>query len=321
MDQNTQWAYRISFALQWVLPVPLAIGIFLAPESPWWLYRTGQKEAAERSLRGLQSADTTDEELANTLPMMEHTISIEKEMEKSGSYFDLFKGVNLRRTEVTVFTYIVQELCVPLVSYVVYFLKQTGIPTAMSFNFGIIQYALAIVGVAWVLTPKFGRRTLILTGTTFMMSTTMLIGFLGIPSTSKNTNFAYAIGSILLVEYVVFFMTCGPVIYTVVTEIPLSFLRTKSVALARAMYHLNVLIYGQLVPRTIQNTAWGWAAKSGFLYGGCMLTGLIWAYFRLPETKGRTFAEIDILFKNGVSARKFSKTKVDLATETVSEEA
>ncbi len=176
------------------------------------------------------------------------------------------------------------------------------------------------VVIAWFLTPKFGRRTLILSGTFFMMSTTVIIGFLGIKDTNKHKSFAYAIGSILLIEYFVFFMTCGPVIYTVVTEIPSNYLRTKSVALARAAYNVNVLIYGQLVPRMIQKASWNWGAKSGFFYGGCMAVGLCWAYFRLPETKGRTFAEIDILFKNKVKARDFSKTKVDLSTQTVSRE-
>jgi SP family general alpha glucoside:H+ symporter-like MFS transporter len=51
-----------------------------------------------------------------------------------------------------------------------------------------------------------------------------------------------------------------------------------------------------------------------------MCIGIIWGYFRLPETKDRTFAEIDILFMNGVSARDFPKTKVDLANQTVSRE-
>ena len=37
----------------------------------------------------------------------------------------------------------------------------------------------------------------------------------------------------------------------------------------------------------------------------------IWAYYRLPEPKGRTYAELDILFDKHVSARKFSKTYVD----------
>lgn len=37
---------------------------------------------------------------------------------------------------------------------------------------------------------------------------------------------------------------------------------------------------------------------------------MIWTYFRLPEPKGRTYGELDILFENRVSARNFSKTDV-----------
>lgn len=32
----SQWAYRIPFAVQWAWFPPLALGIFLAPESPWY---------------------------------------------------------------------------------------------------------------------------------------------------------------------------------------------------------------------------------------------------------------------------------------------
>jgi SP family general alpha glucoside:H+ symporter-like MFS transporter len=34
-------------------------------------------------------------------------------------------------------------------------------------------------------------------------------------------------------------------------------------------------------------------------------------YFRLPEPSGRSFAEIDILFERGISARKFKTTDVN----------
>jgi hypothetical protein len=37
----------------------------------------------------------------------------------------------------------------------------------------------------------------------------------------------------------------------------------------------------------------------------------IWCWFRLPETKDRTFGEIDLLFENNIPARKFKHTKVD----------
>lgn len=36
----------------------------------------------------------------------------------------------------------------------------------------------------------------------------------------------------------------------------------------------------------------------------------IWAYFRLPEFKGRSFRELDVLFERGISARKFKDTEV-----------
>jgi SP family general alpha glucoside:H+ symporter-like MFS transporter len=37
----------------------------------------------------------------------------------------------------------------------------------------------------------------------------------------------------------------------------------------------------------------------------------VWAYFRLPEPKGRTYEEWDILFEKKVSVRKFAKANVD----------
>ncbi|OXC62623.1 hypothetical protein AYX13_06968 [Cryptococcus neoformans] len=42
----------------------------------------------------------------------------------------------------------------------------------------------------------------------------------------------------------------------------------------------------------------------------CFLV-LIYAYFRVPEPSGRTFAELDILFERKVPARKFKTTEVN----------
>lgn len=57
--------------------------------------------------------------------------------------------------------------------------------------------------------------------------------------------------------------------------------------------------------------AWGWGAKTGFFYAGTNLLCLIWCWFRLPESKDRSFGELDILFENKVPARKFRTTKAD----------
>jgi SP family general alpha glucoside:H+ symporter-like MFS transporter len=39
------------------------------------------------------------------------------------------------------------------------------------------------------------------------------------------------------------------------------------------------------------------------------------AYFFLPEMKGRSYREIDILFKRKVPARQWAKTEIDIATD------
>ena len=56
--------------------------------------------------------------------------------------------------------------------------------------------------------------------------------------------------------------------------------------------------------------AWNWGAKTGFFWAGVGGLCSIWAYFRVPEPKGRSYAEMDMLFEAGVSARKFKETDV-----------
>lgn len=43
----------------------------------------------------------------------------------------------------------------------------------------------------------------------------------------------------------------------------------------------------------------------------------MYTYFNLPEPKGRTFAQMDVLFERRISARKFHKTEVDVFAENV----
>ena len=56
--------------------------------------------------------------------------------------------------------------------------------------------------------------------------------------------------------------------------------------------------------------------RSFFWSGLCFLC-IIYTYFRVPEPRGRTFAELDLLFERGVSARKFESTPVNVFEETV----
>lgn len=37
----------------------------------------------------------------------------------------------------------------------------------------------------------------------------------------------------------------------------------------------------------------------------------MWTFFRLPEPKGKTYAELDVLFERRVNARKFNSSTAD----------
>ena len=58
-------------------------------------------------------------------------------------------------------------------------------------------------------------------------------------------------------------------------------------------------------------TDWNWAGMTDFFFAGITLVLAVFIYFMLPECKGRSYAELDVLFENKVSARKFHKTNVD----------
>lgn len=65
-------------------------------------------------------------------------------------------------------------------------------------------------------------------------------------------------------------------------------------------------------------TAWNWRNYAGFFWGGMCLLCIVYTFFRVPEPTGRTFAELDVLFEQGTSARKFKTTKVDVFAHSFS---
>ncbi|GKT89396.1 MFS alpha-glucoside transporter [Colletotrichum tofieldiae] len=68
LSRQADWAWRIPYALQWVFPIPIIIGVTLAPESPTWLVRKGRLTDARKALRRLASPSVTDAQLDVTWP-------------------------------------------------------------------------------------------------------------------------------------------------------------------------------------------------------------------------------------------------------------
>lgn len=209
-------------------------------------------------------------------------------------------------------TWVIQQTSgSPMIGWGTYFMIQAGLAQANAYSLGVGQSAMGFVGTvgSWFLMPHFGRRTLYLWGQVVMFIILMIIGGLGVPALS--TSIGWASGALILILTFVYDFTVGPVCYSLVAELPSTRLRIKTVVLSRNVYNLFGIVIGIVQPRFMNPTALNWRGKTCFFWGGLNLIGIVWTYFRLPEPKGLTYAELDVLFENKVSARKFRKVEVD----------
>lgn len=245
--------------------------------------------------------------------MMVHTNNLEKELESGTSYWDCFKGVDLRRTEISCIAWGSQTLsgfC--LQANNTYFFENAGLADSNAYKLSLGFYALGIVGniSSWFLITKFGRRTIYLGGFCIMTMLMFIIGFLSLaPASNSGAQWATAI--ILLVWVLFYDLTLGPVAYAIVSETSATRLRNKTIGLARNTMNLVGLINSVVSPYMINPTQGDWKGKAGFLAGGLSTLCLLWGYFRMPELKGRTYEEVDILFEKHIPARAFGSYEVD----------
>ncbi|KAK3711381.1 hypothetical protein LTR37_009761 [Vermiconidia calcicola] len=323
-SRDDQWAYRIPYALQWMWIPGLLVGIFLAPESPWWLVRRGRVDEAKKALLRLTSTNReTDFDADETVAMMVHTTALEEKITTGAGYLDCFKGTDLRRTEIVCMCWAIQNLSGNAFSnYSTYFLTQAGVPDSEAYSFALGQYAINIVGTigAWFLMSRgIGRRSLYLYGLCALFTMLFVMGCLGFVSESNRDQAGLATGSLMIVWAMCYQLTVGTVCYSLVAELSTRRLQIKTVVLGRNLYNVVGIITNVLTPYMINPSAWGWSNFTAFFWAGLCFCCIIYTYFRIPEPRGRTFAELDMLFEQKISARNFAKTEVDPFAETVDE--
>ncbi|KAG8407199.1 hypothetical protein J3458_020689 [Metarhizium acridum] len=309
--RTDEWAYRIPFAVQWVWPVPILAGVLFAPESPWWHMRKNDRTSAKASLLRLTSPSHTTFNPDATLALIEHTNEKERQLKEGVSYVDCFRGVDLRRSEIVIGIWLVQTLGGQnLMGYFSYFLTQAGMDPRNSFSLSMGQYALGMVGTAgsWLLMSRVGRRRIHFGGLCCQFVLLIVVGGL---SFSTDNGSVWAIGAMLIIFTFVYDFTVGPVTYSLVSELSSTRLKSKTIVLARAAYNASNIFVNVMTNYQLSSTAWNWGARTAFFWAGSCLLSVVWVFFRLPEPKGRTYAELDELFEKRVPARKFAKTHVD----------
>ncbi|GAW00411.1 maltose permease [Lentinula edodes] len=312
LNVDSDWSWRLPFVVQWVWVIPLFMIVFFSPPSPWWLVRRGRLDDAEKSVRRLTNPEyVSDNDIKNTVAMMVHTNELETQAQAGTTYIQCFTKTDRRRTEIVMMTFAMQLLSGEnLIGQGVQFLQSAGVGTQLSFDLNMVLNSMFIIGtiVSWGLLTHFGRRTLYTAGMGCMAVVLFVIGGLGFISSNNAT---MTVGGLLIALNFIYNCTLGPLCYTIIGEVSSTRLRQKSIALSRIAYQIMNIICGIIVPRMINTTAWNWGAKSGLFWGGSALLSTLYCLLRLPETKHRSYGELDLLFENKVPAWRFKSTKVD----------
>lgn len=217
--------------------------------SPWWLQRQDRYKDAEDALKRLAS-DKVDVKPA--LAAIVETDRVEREMEAGSQYADVFKKINIRRTEISVGVYVIQVLCgIYLVGYATYFFTLAGLPTDDAFDMGVGFLALGFVGtcLSWVLLVHFGRRRIYNCGLAALAVIQLLIGILDcVPGYTSKPGLSWAQAVLMLIWNFIYGWSVGPICFVIICEASATRVRSKTIAIATAAQAMAGIVMTVAIP-------------------------------------------------------------------------
>lgn len=98
--------------------------------------------------------------------------------------------------------------------------------------------------------------------------------------------------------------------YTMMAEIPTSSLRGVTQSMATMVNGLSNSVWSFALPYMINPDQAAMGGKVAFVFFALLVLADGFVFWFYPETKGRSFEEIDELFRRGVAPRKFKGTRL-----------
>ncbi|EJU03827.1 MFS monosaccharide transporter [Dacryopinax primogenitus] len=303
-DRPNHSSYQLPIGLQFIWAFILCFGMIFLPESPRFFVRKGQDEKAAKALGFLLSLPPTD-------PIVEGEMAeicanwIEEQQMAGTSWFALFSWGRSRilfRTFVGTWLQAWQQLTG--INFIFYygttFFQNSGIPNPflISVATNIVNVFMTIPGILAV--DRLGRRTLLICGALLMLICEFLIAIIGVTISVENQSGQKALVALVCIYIAGFASTWGPIAWVVVGEIfPLN-VRAKGVAISVASNWLWNFGIGYATPYLVDTAPGdlGLGPKVFFIWGSTCTAAMLFAFFFVPETKGLSFEQVDILIQH-----------------------
>jgi len=283
---NTENNWRWMFATGIVPSVLFFAGLFFIPESPRWLFKAGRHEESLKVLTrigGESLAKVEIVEIAESLKGSSSTVSLGELFKPSArkvmivgfllAVFVQISGIN------TIVDYAPKILLAAGVE-----INNALLQTSLV---GLINFIFTFVAILFI--DKIGRRSLYLIGSTGMVITLIMLAI----SFYLKMQGIFTLICILL--FIAFFASCiGPVFWTLVSEIFPNRIRGKALAFASFTQWIFNFLVVLLFPHFLASVG---GAKTFLFLAIMSLFQLLFTYFYVPETKGKSLEEIEQLWK------------------------
>jgi SP family galactose:H+ symporter-like MFS transporter len=285
------YAFAGSGGWRWMLglaAVPgllLGLGMIYLPESPRWLAKHGQTEKARNILARIRG----NSDISSEFQEIESTLSQGSER---GNLSELFGPAVRPALIVGIGLAVFQQITG--INTVIYYaptiLQSAGISSASgailaTAGIGVVNVLMTLVAM-WLI-DRMGRRPLLLTGTAGICITLGILGFAFL----KPGGGLAQVAVVTLMAYVASFaISLGPIFWLLISEIyPLKIRGLAQGTAAAANWAANLVV--SLTFLTLVE-ALG-PTRTFWLYALFAVATWIFAYYLVPETKGRTLEEIE----------------------------
>ena len=293
----TSGNWRLMLGLSAVPGFLLIFAMLPLPDSPVWYLKDRKPEAAQEAFHKIRP----DESAADNLSAVESHLG-----SRTDSWSEVFARRWRKPLVIGVGLAVLQQLTG--INAIIYYADKifaaAGFRTpadqtaATTWSIGAVNILFTFIAVLYI--DRLGRRPLLLAGLMGMGASLVVVGacsrslsHVRIDSTS-HVNHPTDAGVVTLVALVVYIATfafsLGPVVWTVINEIYPSRVRGRGVAVATAANWFTTWLVSQIfltLVETIGEPATFW------LFAAVCVVAFVFVWKLVPETKGKSLAEIE----------------------------
>ncbi len=301
--------WRLMLGVSAVPAVLLVLVLIPMPDTPRWLVRVGRNDDASKALHKVRPEIDADAALA--------AIAAQNEVDGDGAAWrDVFSSKLRKPLMVGIGLAVFQQFTG--INAIIYYSDKifaaAGFATpadqasATTWAVGGVNVLATIIAVAYV--DRFGRRPLLLCGLVGMAVslTTVGIAFLSLDDVQTSSGAiagstpdqaASTAGVVMLVALVVFIasfaFSLGPVVWTVISEIFPSRVRGRAIAAATAVNWFSAFLVSEFFLTLLDALG---TSGTFWLFAGFSAIAFVWVWRKVPETKGRSLEEIQVLWEH-----------------------